>query len=184
MRAQRRGLALPPLLFVTDDEIVQDVAAIARNLPTGTGILLRHRDDALRASWGKSLLPVVRARKLKLFVADDFGLARLLRAGLHCSENAKPPRRQVFGVNITRAAHSERAMWKAKILGADAIVLAPVFVTQSHVGRAALGPLRARLMALRAQVPVYALGGINAMSARRLRGAGLAGIAAVSAFTG
>jgi thiamine-phosphate pyrophosphorylase len=45
-----------------------------------------------------------------------------------------------------------------------------------------MGPLRLALLARRAGLPVYALGGVNETTARRLKDAGLVGIAAVDGF--
>ena len=64
---------------------------------------------------------------------------------------------------------------------AVAVLLSPVFPTRSHPGAASLGPLRFRLLAARAQVPVIALGGMNRRSARRLKWPRWAGI---DAFAG
>ena len=58
-------------------------------------------------------------------------------------------------------------------------VESPAFPTLSHKERASLGVTRLRLMAARAVLPVYALGGVNAQTAQRLAGARLAGIAAI-----
>jgi thiamine-phosphate pyrophosphorylase len=80
---------------------------------------------------------------------------------------------------ITAAAHSARALAVAQRAGADAALLAPVFTTASHPERVPLGALKVRLMAARAGLPVYALGGINASTIARLKGANLAGIAAI-----
>jgi thiamine-phosphate pyrophosphorylase len=51
---------------------------------------------------------------------------------------------------------------------ADAVVLSPVFATRSHPGATPLGPLRFRLLARRAGLPVIALGGMDARRARRI----------------
>jgi thiamine-phosphate pyrophosphorylase len=59
------------------------------------------------------------------------------------------------------------------------VLLAPAFLTLSHKERASLGVARLRLMAGRATLPVYALGGVNAQTVQRLAGARLAGIAAI-----
>ena len=48
-------------------------------------------------------------------------------------------------------------------------MLSPVFATRSHPGTAGLGPTRFRLMAAQACLPVIALGGLNARTAKRLR---------------
>jgi thiamine-phosphate pyrophosphorylase len=83
---------------------------------------------------------------------------------------------------ITCAAHSLNACARADAIGADAVFLAPVFATKSHPGRASIGPLRLRIMTHMLKVPIYALGGIDALSARRLDGAHLAGLAAIDAL--
>src|SRR5437660_1274823 len=67
---------------------------------------------------------------------------------------------------ITCAVHSLSASARALSAGADAVFLAPVFATPSHPGRSYLGPLRARIIAKLVTVPVYALGGVDARSAR------------------
>jgi thiamine-phosphate pyrophosphorylase len=54
-------------------------------------------------------------------------------------------------------------------LGADAALLSPVFATRSHPGGATLGPVRFRLLARQAALPVIALGGMDARRARALR---------------
>jgi thiamine-phosphate pyrophosphorylase len=107
-----------------------------------------------------------------------------LRASAHFSEIGRinASRRRVSGTVTTVAAHSETACWKARLFRADAVILAPVFSTESHPGRPALGVLRVRLMARRLPIPLYVLGGVNAGNARRFAGAGLAGLAAVGVF--
>jgi thiamine-phosphate pyrophosphorylase len=83
---------------------------------------------------------------------------------------------------ITCAAHSLNACARIGGAAADAALLAPVFATQSHADSRPLGPLRTRFISSQSPVPVYALGGIDADSARRLLGARLAGLAAVGAL--
>ena len=62
--------------------------------------------------------------------------------------------------------HSLREL--AKLKRADAVLLSPVFPTRSHHGAQALGPLRFRLIAARAKLPVIALGGMDHRRAARL----------------
>ena len=84
---------------------------------------------------------------------------------------------------ITCAAHDGRAIARARNARADAVLLSPVFATRSHDRRVDTGPLRLRLLAKDAGMPVYALGGIDARTALRLDGAALAGIAAIGALS-
>jgi thiamine-phosphate pyrophosphorylase len=45
-----------------------------------------------------------------------------------------------------------------------------------------MGPIRLAILARRLEGPAYALGGVDNKTARRLRDAGLVGLAAVDAF--
>jgi thiamine-phosphate pyrophosphorylase len=45
-----------------------------------------------------------------------------------------------------------------------------------------MGSVRLAILVRRANGPVYALGGVDNKTARRLKGAGLVGLAAVNAF--
>jgi thiamine-phosphate pyrophosphorylase len=83
---------------------------------------------------------------------------------------------------ITCSAHSLASCARASRFGVDAVFLAPVYATRSHPGRSFLGPLRVRMIAKHVPAPIYALGGIDARSAKRLADAPLAGLAAIGAL--
>jgi len=70
--------------------------------------------------------------------------------------------------------HSLREIGRAR--RADAVLLSPVFPTRSHPAGSPLGPVRFRLLAAHAAVPVIALGGMSAKRARQLNAAHWAGI--------
>ncbi len=77
----------------------------------------------------------------------------------------------------TASVHNYRELIAAHRAGVDLIFLSPVFPTRSHPGGPTLGRRRFAELALRARVPVIALGGITAHRARSLKGAyGWAGI--------
>jgi len=61
-------------------------------------------------------------------------------------------------------------------------VISPVFATPSHVGQKGLGLKRFRTLARHADIPIAALGGINAQAARRLAAPRPAAFAAIGAF--
>jgi thiamine-phosphate pyrophosphorylase len=158
-----------------------------RGLPRGSAVILRHTDAKTRAALGHALSKIVRERGLLLLIAGDAGLAADIGAhGLHLPEARAREAAHWRALRpswlITAAAHSARGLMAARLAGADAALLAPVFATSSHPDREPLGALRVRLMAARAGLPVYALGGINAQTIARLNDA-IAGIAAIeSAF--
>jgi thiamine-phosphate pyrophosphorylase len=175
---------LPALILMTDQARVPDPVAAARILPRGSAVILRHTDPKLRASLSLALIDVARARGLVLLIAGDAQLAADIGAhGLHLPEARAREAARFRAVKpqwlITAAAHSERALATARIAGAEAALLAPVFPTSSHPDRECLGLLRARLIAARAGLPVYALGGVNAQTVGRLAHANFAGIAAI-----
>ncbi len=145
---------------------------------------------------GEALAGICRSRRLGLIVAADIGLARRLGArGLHipswlAAGDSALARREVWewrrrpGRYVTAAAHDRREMERALALGADALIAAPVFATESHPAARPLGPQRLAALAAAAPVPVYALGGINASNGARLSAAGAAGIAGIGGVVG
>ncbi len=181
------GLALPSLVLMTDDLRLADPLAAARALPWGAAVIVRARDATKRAALAAAMMTVARQRHLIVLVAGDGELAARLDAdGLHLPEagigaalrwRALRPRWL-----ITAAAHSARALLRAKAARADAALLSPVFATASHPDGGAFGPSRFRLLAGLSPLPVYALGGIDDRSAGRLAGARLAGLAAIGAL--
>jgi thiamine-phosphate pyrophosphorylase len=178
---------LPPLILMTDAVRLPDCIAAARALPKGAAIVLRHTDTGARAKLAQTLHAIARERGLLLLIAADAALAQKIGcAGLHLPEARAHEAAHWKALHpdwlITAAAHSARAIGVAARARADAVLLAPVFATASHAERAAFGVVRARRAASASPVPVYALGGVNDRSIRRLTGARLAGIAAIEAL--
>lgn len=175
----------PRLFFLTDLSRVPDPAAAAMRLPRGAGIVLRDAGHPDRARIGVRLGEIARRRGLFLLVSGDEALAARLKAdGLHLPEaevsRAPAIRRRRPRWLMTGAAHSRRALFRARAFRLDMAFLSPVFPTQSHEGAPALGPLRFRAMAAGAGIPVVALGGIDGRTAGRLPP--VAGIAAIGAL--
>jgi thiamine-phosphate pyrophosphorylase len=178
---------LPPLVLMTDDERLSDPCTAASRLPRGSLVVVRAREADRRAALASALARIARRRELLLIVADDpLLVARMGSHGVHFPEarageiahwRAKRPQWL-----ITASAHSLRAAANAARFGAHAVFLSPVFATKSHPGRTPLGHLRLRRIAQIVDVPVYALGGIDAHSVGQLRGADIAGIAAIGAL--
>jgi thiamine-phosphate pyrophosphorylase len=182
-----QGLALPSLILMTDQTRLRDPIAAARALPKGAAIILRHTDAAARRELAERLAEIAHENGLILLIAGDAALAaRIGCHGLHLSEARVREASHWKAMHpswlITGAAHSERALGIAARSRCDAVLLAPAFATRSHIGRAQFGVSRFRKTALRAVLPVYALGGINEQTIARLRGARLAGVAAIEAL--
>ena len=180
---------LPRLFLFSDPVRLPDPRNAARLLPAGEAAVVAR---GLAPEVLADLAVLARQRRLLLLVAGDGRAALRCRAGLHL-----PDRRAATGVlpfllarrrhrcaasTLIAAAHGRRGIARARLLGADALVLSPVFPTASHPGAATLGPLRWAALARRAgRRPVVALGGVHGGNARRLpRWA--AGLAAIAGF--
>jgi len=179
---------LPSLILMSDQERLPDPIPLARTLPPGAAVMVRHRHAEQRRAIAEQLVPVCRARALRLIVADDLALARALDAfGLHLPEEqatsaeALDARRHWHRM-LTVAAHSPKALRRAAAIGADAALLSPVFATPSHPGARAIGAMRFLAWCRSAPLPVYALGGISATNAGRLAGPAIVGIAGIGGF--
>ena len=83
---------------------------------------------------------------------------------------------------VTAAAHSPGALYRAERAGADVVLLAPVFPTESHPQTRPLGTLRFSVWCRQSPIPVYALGGVSPVNLRRLKDSGTRGFAGISGF--
>jgi thiamine-phosphate pyrophosphorylase len=175
-----RADGLPCLVLMTDDDRLPDPLAAAKALPRGSLVIVRARDGAGRARLAAALRKI---HGLRLLIANDGALAAKIGAdGIHLSEaharEATHWRTRHPRWLITAAAHSLRAT----AVQADAVLLSPMLATASHESAKALA-IRGRLIARQSPVPVYALGGVDAVTVRRLKGANFAGLAAISALS-
>lgn len=127
-----------------------------------------------------------RQRGLILLVAGDTRLARAVGAdGVHLPQGLLPSAaglRRQFGM-VTAAAHDAGAVARAARAEVDAVLISPVFATVSHPGAAGLGVVRFAALvdqARRKGLKVYALGGMDAVTGRRLKITGMTGVAGIS----
>ena len=160
---------LPRLWLLSDARNDAALEGALRGLPRRSGFVFRHYHlpPAERRARFCLLRRVCRQRGHLMILA---GSARTARAwGAHGSYGAPPLRRAgCAGLLAIASAHDLREIAAANRTGGAAILLSPVFPTRSHPGAATLGPVRFRLLAARAAVPVIALGGVDAPRARRL----------------
>lgn len=152
---------------MTDERMGESLWDALERLPTGAGVVFRHYSLA-RAARQRTFARVERvARRRKLL---------LILAGAGGEHNQ--PRR-----TFTAAAHSRREAIAAIRAGAQLIFVSPVFATRSHPGARPLGRSRLGLLTRGLEVPVVALGGMDARKARSLRRLGIHGWAAIDAWT-
>ena len=178
---------LPPLILMTDGRRLPDPAAAVAGLPRGSAVIARHRDGRGLEALARSLAGPCRRRGVRLLVSGNGRLAWSVGAdGLHLPEAMarRGPIRRRPGWLVTAAAHSPAALARAAAAGADAALLSPVFATAGHPGALPLGPLLFAAWCRDSPLPVYALGGINSGTARRLMGANPAGFAGIGGPAG
>jgi len=184
----RAGIAsgrLPALVLMTDDDRLPDPIAAARGLPPESLVVVRARNDSRRAKLAEQMQKLAKRRGLRVVVASDAKLVTQYGlSGIHLPENRAHEAVHWRALRprwlITVSAHSLRSIGRPTL--ADAVFLAPVFATASHVGREPLSAIRANSIVRHARIPVYALGGINSHRAIRLWGPHYAGLASVSAL--
>lgn len=163
--AMNRRQPLPAIWLISDARNDAVLERALSRLPRGSGLIVRHYHlrEGKRRSRFDQLRRIARARGHAVALAGSPDLARRWGADL-----AYGPRGDLVPV------HSLRELRRAG--RAQAVLLSPVFPTRSHPGGKVLGPLRWRTIAAHAQVPVIALGGMDARRARRLKARAWAGI--------
>lgn len=177
-------------MLVTDDTRLPDPAAAIKALPENSAVLFRHYGDPDRADHLNTWATLARECGHRVWIAKDVDLAMRLNADLlHLPEalmdQATDIKTRYPHQAISVATHSTSAILQAATLPVDAVVISPVFATQSHPGTGPLGPSIADTMAQRATgaglVP-YALGGITDATAPLLANSRFAGLAAIGAL--
>jgi thiamine-phosphate diphosphorylase len=193
----------PKVLLVTDpafgdDMIVRCVRAAARALPSGAlGVQLRdkHRSAVSLRVFAGYLRAVTRSVGALLFVNGDPRIARDIGAdGVHL-DGASPGvglARDAFGrpTWVSMAAHTDDDVRRASREGADAVLVSPVFTTRpptaagpAKVARG-LGALSSARACARADLAIYALGGVGPDTAHACAMAGADGVAVMGALLG
>ncbi len=176
---------VPAALVVSDVHRLPQPGPVMARLGPRVGLLFRHYGVEGREHLARHLARSLAARRQILIIAgSDWRLAASLGAGIHLGEAAlaKAPLAPLLGwvrrrhVPLTVAVHSRPALSRLRRLGAVGL-LSPVFPTASHPGAPVLGAVRFALWARQAGMPLLALGGITAQTAKSVRFAcGLAAI--------
>ena len=184
-----RGRALPSLLFFTDPARIASPEAVAERLPAGAGIVFRAFSAEDAVEQGRRLRAIADARGLILLAGAHPGLAEGIRAeGLHMPERlaGQIPKLRAEHARylITVAAHDLSAVRAAERAGADAVIVSPVFPSNSPSAGSPLGVEGLKTLVEATTLPVYALGGVRADTVDQLAGSGIVGIAAVEALAG
>lgn len=159
---------LPDIWLVGDARNDERLGVLLKHLPRGSGFIFRqyHLERGERYARWIRLVRIARSQGHVAALAATAGAARNWGALAAYG----PPERLAAGPVMLRlvAAHSLREIAMAHRARADAVLISPVFATRSHPGAKPLGPVRLRLLAKRAKVPVIALGGMSKRRSRAL----------------
>ena len=162
--------SLPHIWLISDARNDAALEGALRKLPRGSGLIYRHYhlDGPARFARFLELRRIARAKGHCVILSDSALTAREWGAdGIYGPPRALWPRRHDLLHLAT--AHSWREIGLAQRLGADAILLSPVFPTRSHPGGSTLGSLRFQLLARASKTPVIALGGMDEKRAQALK---------------
>lgn len=182
-----RGFGLPSLLFFTDPARVPDPEAVVERLPRGAGVVFRAFGATDARDRGLRLRAIAAARGLILLVGADMDLAEAVGAdGVHLPERLRDAAgelraRKPDGL-ITLAAHDEGAVRAGSTADIDALVVSPVFASNSPSAGTPLGVAGLNKLISLTDKPVYALGGIRTGTVNQLENTGIVGVAAVEAL--
>ncbi|MBU2587460.1 MAG: thiamine phosphate synthase [Alphaproteobacteria bacterium] len=163
-----RANPLPALWLLSDARNDAGLEAALIRLPRGNAFVFRHYhlDDKARRQRFERLTAVARAGEHLVILSGPAELAQEWGAdGIY-----GPPEKlgKLPGLLRLAAAHNAREIALANRAGAHGVFLSPVFPTRSHPGGECLGPEKFRELAVQAEMPVIALGGMTAERARHL----------------
>lgn len=145
---------------MTDPRFGERLLPSIQKLPMGSGVIFRHYDTPNRLALYNVIAKICRRRGLKLIIAgDDKGRMKNMAKDYYYGRPQKSGRRH-NGITLL-GVHDVHEIKRAKILGADAYLLSPVFSTNSHKGQKPLGLLRFTQLSRLCDRPVIALGGMN-----------------------
>jgi thiamine-phosphate pyrophosphorylase len=177
----KRQSPLPRIWIVSDARNDAVLERALLRLPRGSGLVFRHYHLAAQERRKRFASLKRIARRSQHLVALSAHPTTARRWGADAAYG--PLRLLAQGPAVLRliTAHSMREIAQARRARANAVLLSPAFPTRSHPGAKVLGPLRFRLLAKCAGVPVIALGGMNAHRAKHI---GASRWAAIDSFCG
>jgi len=167
--AVKKIQTLPKLWLLSDERNDAALEVSLRALPRGSGLIFRHYhlDERQRWSRFRTIRRLALARGHTVVLADSALTAREWGAsGVYGPPRSLYPSRA--GLLHLATAHTLHEIGQAQRFGADAVLLSPVYPTNSHPGGQTLGAVRFRMLAQSARLPVIALGGMTVEHARTL----------------
>jgi len=172
---------LPKAWFMTDPRC-EDPISTARNLPLDCGIIIRHYDHPDRSYLISEIMKDAREAKRRVLIAGSFSNAKDVgAAGVHWPRwaNVGPVPPSLLSLH---AVHNDAELKKAIAHKADAIIISPIFPTQSHQDQNTLGVKGLDALLNQTHLPAYVMGGITLERLRSISHLNIAGFAGISCF--
>ena len=154
---------------MSDERIDNRLDRVLEQSGNRLGFVFRHYNLSPQERFDRfrELAAIARRRGHLIILSDSALTAREWGAdGIYGAPLSLYPRRRDL-IRIA-TAHDMTEIAQANRIGADAVMLSPLFPTRSHPGAKTLGPMRFRQIARHAAMPVIALGGMDADKARQL----------------
>ena len=184
------------LLVVTDRHQTKGrplVPLLQQMLTAGTSaIQFRERDLSARelVTLAREVQAVMASSKSQLLINDRVDVALALEGvGVHLRSNSLPlpVARQMLGSQrlLGISVHAVEEAVQAEAAGADYIVLGPIYETPSkQTFGPPLGIHTLEKACTLVRIPIIGIGGVTAVRAREMRGAGAFGAAVITAILG
>ncbi len=185
----KRTRGIPSLMAISDRRLCGGVSGMRRwavSLPAGAAIQLRERnlDSEALVEIGRMLR---KAATGQLIVNGSVDVAIACGAdGVHLRSNQRwaevAPFVRKEGLLLGVSTHSQREIAAAVDAGVDYALFGPVFRSPEKVRFGAPQGLGQLQRAAQADLPILAVGGVDARNAALLAEAGAHGVAAIRAF--
>ncbi len=184
-------LALPECCVITPDvEIDAMFYSKIESLKSSNYTLLQFRAKNLSdAEYKKQALALVKfaaERGMTIMLNADAECVNAIEgAGLHLTSRrllGLSSRPIVEGRWLSASCHNSEELAHAERIGVDFVFLSPVLETPSHPGAETLGWEELESLVAKANIPVYALGGMKKADVGQAQQVGCQGIAGISEF--
>jgi len=184
-------LALPECCVITPDvEIDAMFYSKIESLKSSNYTLLQFRAKNLSdAEYKKEALELVKfaaERGMTIMLNADAECVNAIEgAGLHLTSRrllGLSSRPIVEGRWLSASCHNSEELAHAERIGVDFVFLSPVLETPSHPGAEILGWEKLESLVTKANIPVYALGGMKKADVGQAQQVGCQGVAGISEF--
>lgn len=189
-----RVIAFTRLHLITDRSLCTETSledAVARAVEGGVEVVhLREKDLPPKELYHLAArLRKITLGKALLIINDRIDIALAISAdGVHLPADSVPTYvAKKLGADrliVGRSVHSVEETLEAEAEEADYVILGAIYKTASHPGLRPAGPGLVQEVRAAVDLPVYAIGGIDASNAAEVMAAGADGIAVIRAILG